>query len=396
MTVNAVLNSFADPPEPRPRGTGSDRMVRIIQASFAPVELRADEMAEHFYAVLFSLVPSARDLFPVNMQKQRTRLFRALVQLVEAADRPEELTPYLRRLGRDHRKFGVRQEHFRAFGVALRAAVRTYTTVEWTDEVEQAWTQAYEVVARIMQEGVADDSLPAWWTAEVVSHQRRDWDTAIIRVRPESQIPYLAGQFVSVESPRRPRLWRYLSPANAPREDGTVDFHVRVVAGGWVSRALVRQTVPGDRWRVGAPMGELWRDRDVQRDLVLIAGGTGVAPLHAVVEDLAGRATQPSSVTLFFGGPTADALYFLPELRELAADLPWLKLVPVTEDGSVDDGERGKLPEVVTALGGAWSEHDVLVAGSPGMIRATVSRLLVEGTSYDQISYDSFITEGRI
>ncbi|MGH3469493.1 MAG: FAD-binding oxidoreductase, partial [Thermocrispum sp.] len=314
-----------------------------------------------------------------------------LVHIVQMVDRPHELTPFLRQLGRDHRKFDVIDRHFEAVGTALLAALRRYAGDAWTDDVEQAWADAYATIAGAMKDGVAADDGPAWWPGEVVDHVRLDWDTALIRVRSEPGLPYGAGQYVSVETPHRPRLWRYLSPANAPREDHTIDFHVRVVPGGWVSRALVQRTTVGETWRLGSPLGNLWANRAADRDLVLVAGGTGVAPLHAVIDDLARRGKQPS-VTLFFGGPTADALYHLDQLRELAAQHRWLTVVPVTEDASVEGGEKGQLPDVVTAQG-AWQNHDVLVAGSPGMIRATVSRMLVAGTTFDQISYDSFTTD---
>ena len=46
-------------------------------------------------------------------------------------------------------------------------------------------------------------------------------------------------------------MWRYLTPATAPREDGLLEFHVRAVDGGWVSRSLVTTAEPGDKWRMG-------------------------------------------------------------------------------------------------------------------------------------------------
>ena len=74
-------------------------------------------------------------------------------------------------------------------------------------------------------------------------------------------MPYRAGQYVSVETPQRPRLWRYLSPANAPRDDGRLEFHVRAVPGGWVSRSIVAHSRVGDTWRIGPPMGRMQVDR---------------------------------------------------------------------------------------------------------------------------------------
>ncbi|MGH3517768.1 MAG: globin domain-containing protein [Haloechinothrix sp.] len=369
----------------------AEHVVRIIRDSFTKVESQAEVLSQHFYSVLFTIAPSTRSLFPANMETQRTRLLRALVHIVQMIDRPNELTPFLKQLGRDHRKFDVIGQHYEAVGTALLAALRRFSGEHWTDEVERSWADAYAIIARAMQEGAAEDDGPAWWPATVVDHLKLNWDTAIIRVQPDQHIPYHPGQYLSVETPQRLRLWRYLSPANAPRDDGTIDFHARAVPDGWVSRSLVNHTNLGDVWKIGPPLGNLWANRAASRDLLLVGGGTGVAPLRAVIDDLGRRPQQPT-VRLFFGGRTLDELYNLDELRQFARHNPWLSVVPVTEDGSAPDGAEGTLAEAVTGHG-AWRNHDVLVSGSPNMIRATVSRMLVKGTTFDQISYDSFTTD---
>jgi NAD(P)H-flavin reductase len=202
---------------------------------------------------------------------------------------------------------------------------------------------------------------------------------------------------VSVETPQRPRLWRYLSPANAPRPDGVLEFHVRAVSGGWVSRAVVAHTAVGDVWRIGPPMGRMHLEPDTGRDLLMVAGGTGYAPVKAVIDDLAHRPRRPST-QVFVGGRTWDDLYDLSALRELSYRHPWLDVVAVVEDdteagrpagGDAPAAEQGTLADVVTRYG-AWADHDVLVSGSPAMIRSTVSRMLVAGTPLDRIRYDPF------
>lgn len=389
MTANAVVSEPDDSDDVQQ--AKAEHVVRIIRESFSKVEKQADELAQHFYAVLFTIAPDTRQLFPANMVTQRSRLLRALVHVVQMIDRPHELTPFLRQLGRDHRKFDVLDQHFEAVGTALLAALRKFSGDAWTEEVERSWADGYAIMARNMQEATAEETGPAWWPATVVDHIPLNWDTAVIRVQTAEPIAYQAGQYLSVESPQRRRMWRYLSPANAPRDDHTIDFHIRAVKGGWVSRSLVNHAVIGDVWRIGPPLGNLWANKAANRDLLLVGGGTGVAPLRAVIDELARRGKQPK-VQLFFGGRTADDLYNLAELRAFAVQNPWLTVFPVTEDGSASDGARGTLAEVVTSHG-AWRNHDVLVSGSPEMIRATVSRMLVKGTTFDQISYDSFTTD---
>lgn len=390
MTADAVVEQVPEDPRDAQQRR-AEEVVRIIRESFERVAPEAEPLAQYFYSVLFSIAPGTRDLFPVNMQVQRSRLLRALIHIVQMIDRPHELTPFLQQLGRDHRKFDVVAVHYEAVGTALLAALKKFSGEHWTEEVERSWADAFAIVAGAMQDGANADDGPAYWHAKVVDHIRLDWDTAVVRVQTDRTVPYVPGQYVSVEAPQRQRLWRYLSPANAPREDATIDFHVRAVEGGWVSKSLVNHTNIGDVWRIGSPMGNLWANRAASRDLLLVGGGTGVAPLRAVIDELARRKRQPT-VNLFFGGRTVGELYNLDELIGFAKSAPWLTVTPVTEDGSAPGGEKGTLADVVSSRG-AWRDHDVLVSGSPEMIRTTVSRMLVAGTTFDQISYDSFTTD---
>ncbi|WP_406642887.1 globin domain-containing protein [Amycolatopsis sp. WGS_07] len=390
----------ADSISPLPRTSAAPRqapaavvaMVRLIRDTWAKSEPYAPEISQFFYGMLFTLAPATRDFFPINMEVQGGRIIRALARVVQMVDRPDDLLPFLRQLGRDHRKFGVAPKHYEAVGTALLAALKNHLGPDWTPEVERAWAEAFTIVARAMQEAAAADENPASWSATVVEHRRLTWDLALVRVIPDQPVPYSPGQYMSVEVPQRPRLWRYLSPANAPREDGGIEFHVRAVDGGWVSRAIVSHTQAGDVWRLGPPLGRMTVNREQSRGVLMVAGGTGVAPLRAILDHLALWGENPKT-RLFYGGPTREDLYDLEELRALAATNPWLTITPVVERGDHLPGcEHGTLAEAVTRYG-AWPDHDILVSGSPAMIRATVSRMLVAGSALDQIQYDPFTAD---
>jgi len=386
MTAEQLLTTEPD----QITRSAPDGPVALIRESFALVAPRAEEVARHFYATLFSLAPETRDLFPVNMEVQRSRLLRALVHVVQMVDRPAELVPFLEQLGRDHRKFGVLGGHYDAVGAALLSAVSEFAGPAWTPRVEQAWTSAYGTVASAMRTAARAERGPATWLGRVVGHRRVGWDLAVIEVAASEPVPYRAGQYVSVETPQRPRLWRYLSPANAPRDDGRLEFHVRAVPGGWVSRSIVAHSRVGDTWRIGPPMGRIQVARNNSRNVLMVAGGTGSAPIRALIEDLARGDGQPHT-EVFIGGRTWDDLYDFAPLRRLSYDNPWLDIVPVVERDDVGNGgaEIGTLSDVVTRYG-SWADHDVTVCGSPAMIRATVSQMLVAGTPLDRITYDPF------
>jgi NAD(P)H-flavin reductase/hemoglobin-like flavoprotein len=376
-----------------PYGSGAGAtMVRLIRESYAVVQPRAEEVVRFFYATLFAIAPATRELFAANMEAQYGRMLRALMHIVQKIDQPDDLLPFLRQLGRDHRKFGVLTQHYHAMGTAMITALKQYAGQVWTPQVEKAWIDAYGLIAKTMLEAADEDREPAWWTAQVIEHQRLTWDLAVVRVQPDQPVPYRAGQYVSVEVPQRPRLWRYLSPANAPRPDGAIEFHIRAVPGGWVSRSIVGHTQVGDTWRIGSPMGRMSVDRQSGRDVVMVAGGTGAAPLRAILEELTGWGSNPD-VTMFVGARTRADLHDLDTLTAMTATNPWLTVIPVLESQPRAAGfEHGTLADVVTRFG-AWADRDVLVCGSPAMIRATVSRMLVAGTPLDRITYDPFTVD---
>jgi NAD(P)H-flavin reductase/hemoglobin-like flavoprotein len=359
-----------------------------IRRTFSMLTPRLDDVLEYFYSILFARSPELSSMFPAQLEVQRGRFLRMFRHIVDHLDKPTELIPLLEQLGRDHRKFGVADRHFDVFGEAFVSAVGHFMDDAWTPTVEAAWNDAYELTSSVMRLKVNVVSHPASWAAKVVDHQRLGWDVARILVEPDQPIPYEAGEYVAVETPHHPRLWRHLSPANAPQPDGTLEFYIRAVEGGAVSPTIVTQTRRGDTWMMGTPMGRLRVDGRSGHRSLMVCGGTGIAPCKSLIEEIAGRDTRPD-VTLFYGGRTAADLHCLESLRQASYDHQWLTVVPVTEDGSGPGAEKGTLADVVTRYGN-WSDCEVIVSGSPSMERATISRMLVAGTPISQIRYGPF------
>lgn len=363
-----------------------------LQENFQYVaQVGGDEVGLWFYSHLFVNHPETRAMFPMSMGRQRDRLVTALGRIVSQVDRVDELVPFLQQLGREHRKFDAVAAHYPAVGASLVATLAHFSGDQWSEELSADWQAAYRLVAQTMIEA-ADDSAryqPPWWGAEVLESDRRYFDVAVLRVRPEHRLDYRPGQSISVETALRPKQWRYFTPANAPRHDGTIDLHVQAVDGGAVSAALVNSVAPGDRLRLGAPVGTaLTLSHAARPDLLLIAGGTGLAPMKALVEQVAAEGSQ-RLVHLFVGAQQEIGLYDLPELRKLASGHPWLRIVPVVSDDPLYDGHRGLVGEFA-ARAGDWSRHEVYVCGSKAMIRSTASRLREAGLDETQIHYDTF------
>ncbi|GIE53673.1 flavohemoprotein [Amorphoplanes nipponensis] len=360
----------------------------ILKESWGLVEDRKDRVAAHFYARLFLSHPQLRELFPVQMDTQRARLLGAIVSAVQNFDNPEGIDGYLRSLGRDHRKFHVTPEHYAQVKVALIDAIRSHAGEQWTSVYEQAWNDVYDHIAATMTAGAAGDTNPPYWHAEVVHHERRGADVAVFTCRPLQPLAFRAGQYVSIECGYQPRLWRTYSIANAPRADGTLDFHVRAAGGGWVSGALVRRLRAGDMLRLAAPMGSMTLDPQSRRDIVFITGGTGLAPVKALLDELT-RYNRTRWIHLFRGERQRDDFYDHEHLDRIAESFPWLTIVRAVSDEQGYPGERGAIPDVVSRHG-PWRDHDFYVAGSAAMVNATLRRLTEMCIPSTRIKYDAF------
>ncbi len=121
-----------------------------LKDNFAQVGEHGVDVAEYFYADLFERNPGYRSLFPASMAQQHQVLLAALAQIVEWVDNPEELVPYLQRLGRRHHGFGVSAEHYPEVGASLIATLRYFSGDAWTAELEKDWVAAYGVVSEVM------------------------------------------------------------------------------------------------------------------------------------------------------------------------------------------------------------------------------------------------------
>lgn len=373
----------------------------VLHAAVDPDD--ANGLIGRFYTRWFSFDVSPRDLFPPDMAAQRAAFAQALKWLYGelVAQHSDEPVAFLAQLGRDHRKYGVLPEHYETLGQALYATLRDTLADAWTDAVDTAAQQSLNLITGVMSGAADAEHGPAWWDGTVVEHLRVSRDLAVVRMQLDSPMPYHAGQYVNVAVPQCPRRWRYLTPAIPPDDTGAVEFHVRAVSGGLVSNAVVNETRAGDRWRLSSPHGSLQVDRDGE-DVLMVAGSTGLAPLRAIVMDLARWAENPR-VHMFFGGRYPCELYDLPTLWQIASSNPWLSVTPVSDLGGdpawaadypdvtpprgLHLRQTGTLMDVVTRYGN-WGDRQILICGGPDMVRATRDALIAKGAPPERIQHD--------
>ncbi|WP_439030335.1 FAD-binding oxidoreductase [Gordonia terrae] len=370
------------------------------------VNRHPDRFVTDVYTRMFAIDPDLRDLFGVSMAAQRVAFHRVIDHVLEAIPAESghaELVEFLAQLGRDHRKFGVEPEHYHVMYAALMGEFAALMEGYWDAETEQTISQAMMLVTGVMRGAAESATHPARWTAEVVEKYRITRDLAVVRLLAHAPLTFNVGQYLEVHVPQWPKQWRNLSPAIPPNPAGELEFHVRAVPRGTVSTAIVGETRVGDVWTLAQGHGTLHIDRDRPdqgNKVLMIAGGTGLAPLRALLIEMSKRADSPET-HIFYGMRYPGELYDLTVLRRIAATNPWLRVTAVTQEDSDPwwitavatpaelgvDHEIGTLADVVTRSG-HWDDHQVLIAGSPQMIEATRRSLIIAGVRASRIQHD--------
>jgi NAD(P)H-flavin reductase/hemoglobin-like flavoprotein len=365
-----------------------------LKQTWHEVTQHGDDVASYFYAHLFVTHPELRSLFPLVMSAQRDRLVGALGRIVSSVDDLGSVVPFVEQLGRDHRRFSVEPEHYDAVGASILWTLSHFLGERWTPEVAADWSAAYGVVATTMVDAAeqSEGQQPAWWDAEVVSRTRVSREIATFTVRPSEPLAYESGQSMAMSIPQVPRSWRFYTPANARREDNTIDLNVAVLAGGLVSGPFVSKLATGDVIRIGAPVGtSLLLHPDDDADLLLVAGNTGVAPFLALLDDIERwrREGGPRrQVHIVHGVRFPWNLYVAERLGALSrAD--WFTYTPVVSDDPTYPGRRGLVGTVAAELA-YQGRYDAMLCGSPAMVAHSMASLEALPKPPESIRFEEF------
>jgi NAD(P)H-flavin reductase/ferredoxin len=228
-------------------------------------------------------------------------------------------------------------------------------------------------------------------TLESVVELTPDIRKVVLRHQPTGSMPFVAGQFVNVVVPGTTAERSY-SMANGSADADRIELICKILPGGLFSEYLTERARPGDQIEVTGPFGAL-AVRLSHRDIVMVAGGSGLAPLLSMLIDLS-RKGSDRPITLFLGARTIDDLYALDDIAALAADLP-LTFVPVLQHPPADwAGATGLVTDALAAAAESWVA-DAYLCGPPGMIDAARAVLTSRGVRPQNVYFDAFVSTGE-
>ena len=194
-----------------------------------------------------------------------------------------------------------------------------------------------------------------------------------LRIPATERLQFLAGQYLEILLKNGER--RAFSMANPPHDDALIELHVRHVPGGEFTDQVFATMKVRDILRVHGPLGSFTLDEKSERPIVCVAGGTGFAPIKAIIEHaLHTGCTRP--IRLYWGARDRAGLYAIALAERWAREHAQLHFVPVLSEPAAGDdwaGRRGLVHEaVIDDLGdsGQLAASDVYICGAPAMISA--------------------------
>ncbi len=212
---------------------------------------------------------------------------------------------------------------------------------------------------------------------------------------PEGEtIRFKAGQFANLFSKPyddvKTETSRAYSISSAPSDNRAIELVIRLVPNGMVTTYVFNHLKEGDHVKLIAPFGEFFL-RDTDREIVCIAGGSGLAPIRSIILDMIDRGISNRKATFFFGAVTTKDLYYVEEFKAIEKQHPWFRFVPaLSRDESPHPYVKGLITNVVADNYSDMKNIEAYLCGSPGMIDACEKVLTSKGMPKSQIFYDKF------
>ena len=217
-------------------------------------------------------------------------------------------------------------------------------------------------------------------------------DVAVLSLKLPAQerLQFLAGQYIDVLLKDGKR--RSYSMANAPHDDAYVQIHVRAVSNGQFSQYVFNEMRDRAILRFEGPHGSFFLREDSDKPIVFMAGGTGFAPIKAIIEH-AFFSHIDREMVLYWGCRSLEDLYMAALPSQWAKEYPNFTFIPVLSEPKAEDnwqGRTGLVHQAIVDDFASLSGYQVYACGAPIMIESGQTAFAARGLPEDEFFADSF------
>ena len=278
--------------------------------------------------------------------------------------------------------------------------------VDYGDYAESALTEAEKVAGKALfccARPVTDITIecreinagvipPRILPARVERKQQLSHDVMALFLKlPSSEhLQFMAGQYIEFLLKDGKR--RAFSLASAPHVDNLLELHLRLIPGGQFTQYVFNEMPDKAILRIEGPFGSFYYRDESEKPIIMVAGGTGFAPVKGIVEHMIHHNIK-REVTIYWGAKTREDLY-MPELPQAWAEAyPHIKFIPVLSDALLEDkwqGRTGLVHQAVLDDLADLSTYEVYCCGAPAMVEVAHISFLQAGLPEDAFYSDAF------
>ncbi|PTT41764.1 NO-inducible flavohemoprotein [Chryseobacterium sp. HMWF028] len=385
----------------------------LVKATVPVLKTNGTDLTKHFYTRMFKHNPELKNIFNMSHQasgKQQNALAGAVLAYAEQIENPEVLINVLKSIGNKHVSLHITPEQYDIVGLHLISSIKEVLGEAASDELIEAWTQAYNELAQIMisiEHELYESTLKkegGWkgWRAFVIADIVEESDEIkSFYLKPmdnKSIADYLPGQYISIKTfipalgHEQPRQYSLSSAFNPEHYRISVkrEKNSQNLPDGIVSNVLHQKAIGDEIW-VSAPAGVFHTNQVSEDPLVLISGGVGATPLLSMLETQK-NTLQNNTVVWLHSCRDEKAHAFKDHVNHLNTNNQWLTthIFYETVENNSDLVKKGRinLHEIKEEI--LIDNAKYYICGPEAFIKAQYNSLLQLGIAKENILYEEF------
>ncbi|MBM7704304.1 NO-inducible flavohemoprotein [Metabacillus iocasae] len=390
----------------------SERTIQIVKSTAPVLQTYGKDITARFYETLFRDHPALLNIFNQTNQKagrQPTALANTVYAAALHIDQLETLLPVVKQIGHKHRSIGVKAEHYPIVGEYLLRAIKDVLKDDATEDILQAWEEAYGVIASIFIQVEQD-------MYEEAQNQTGGWEgyrdfyvDKVVRetpevtsfyVKPSDHQPlatFLPGQYVSVKLSVPHETYTHIRQYSLSDAPGKDYYRITVkretgIEEGIVSTYLHDQVKEGDILPLSAPAGDFVYEANPEKPVVFISSGIGITPVVSMLKHLVHE--HPSQKLTHIHAVRNSEHYALKrEMNDLGQSV---RLYVAYSQPTVSDYEQndfqleGRMNEDVLNQWIEDKDATYYVCGSESFMKSILSSLKALGVKEESVHYEFF------
>ena len=400
----------------------NQKQIEIVKSTVPVLEQHGEKITTRFYQLMFGNHPELLNIFNHANQKQG-RQQRALASAVYAAamyiDNLEAILPVVKQISQKHRSLGIKPEHYPIVGKHLLLAIKDVLGEAATDDIMNAWAEAYGVIAdafisveKAMYDE-AENQQGGWegFRPFIIDKKVKESDVITsFYLKPTNNkeiASFIPGQYISIKleiSGEKFTHIRQYSLSDVPGKD-YYRISVKRESGtknpdGMVSNFLHDQINEGDIVNISAPAGDFVLDLDSKKPIVLLSGGVGLTPILSMLKTVS--EVQPERDVVFIHAAQNSSVHALRnEVEELSTNEKIKAFVfydsPTEEDRLNKSFDiEGYVTQEWLKQNTAINEADYYFCGPEPFMKAINNSLMKLGVPEERIHYEFFGPKGSL